>query len=102
MSRVPLLHACRHREGGIDPHNVVISAERMWLSVNMATAVLPGTLQAGARLTPTQLSVALIIANVILIGGYIFSGHLSQRYGRRRFFIGNGILIALAASTSSR
>lgn len=70
----------------------------MWLSVNMATAVLPGTLQAGAKLTPTQLSVALIIANIILIGGYLAGGHISQRYGRRPFFIGNGILIAVAAS----
>lgn len=63
----------------------------IWLSLNMVSAVLPGLLTKTVGLSPTQLTVVLIISYAVLLFGYLGSGVLSQRIGRRPFFIMVGV-----------
>jgi MFS family permease len=66
-----------------------------WLTQNLVTLFLPTTvLRNLVGLTNTQLTVALLIAYVCLVGSYIASGVIGQRIGRRRFFVIAGVLIA--------
>lgn len=70
-----------------------------WLMLNTVTAILPATLKSHRfGLTPTQTSVVLIVAFLAAAAGYIISGIVSQRVGRRRFLIGWGLMAATAGS----
>lgn len=59
----------------------------IWLSLNMVSAVLPGLLNKPVGLGASQVSVVLIVSYAVLTAGYIGAGLLSQRIGRRPFFL---------------
>lgn len=59
----------------------------IWLSLNMVAAVLPVLLKAPVGLTSTQVTVVLVITYAVLAFGYVGAGLLSQRIGRRPFFL---------------
>ena len=79
---------------------VFIMMTGAWLSANMLNAVMPGLLTDRAGLSPTQLTGLLVVANLITIGGYIASGALSQRFGRRLTLIVGGVGVAVLAALS--
>lgn len=66
----------------------------IWLSLNMVSAVLPGLLADPVGLDDSQVSFVLIIAYAVLVAGYLVAGVLSQRIGRRPFFLGVGVVTA--------
>jgi MFS family permease len=67
-----------------------------WLTQNMITLYLPTTvLGTFLGLGHDQLTVTVLIAYVCLIFSYIGAGVLGQKYGRRRFMISTGVLIAI-------
>ncbi|GAA4884781.1 MFS transporter [Actinomycetospora straminea] len=66
-----------------------------WLTQNLVTLFLPTTvLRNLVGLSNNQLTVALLVAYVCLVGSYIAAGVIGQRIGRRRFFVIAGVLIA--------
>ena len=65
-----------------------------WLTLYTAAAMLPGLLTSELKLSPTNLTITLVIAYVILAGGYITAGVISQRIGRRLFLIAASIIMA--------
>jgi MFS family permease len=67
-----------------------------WLTQNMITLYLPTTvLGTFLGLGHDQLTVTVLIAYACLIFSYIGAGVLGQKYGRRRFMISTGVLIAI-------
>lgn len=70
---------------------VFVMMTGVWITLYMVSAVLPGLLADPVGLSDTQTTVTVLIANLVLAGGYIAAGLLSQRIGRRPFFIGIGV-----------
>ncbi|MCE0762352.1 MFS transporter [Pseudonocardia kujensis] len=70
----------------------------IWIALNISASVLPGLTSKVAGLTPTQLTVALIIASAASAVTYPLAGLLSQRVGRRPFYIGVGLLVAVVGA----
>jgi MFS family permease len=66
----------------------------IWLSLNMVAAVLPGLLKQPVGLSDTQVTIVLVIANAVLTLAYVGAGVLSQRIGRRPFFLLAGAVTA--------
>jgi MFS family permease len=66
-----------------------------WLTLNTVTAILPEVLKDTIGLSPAKASLALMIAAVANLGGYLVVGELAQRFGRRPFLIGWGISAAV-------
>ncbi|RZU32383.1 MFS transporter [Blastococcus saxobsidens] len=58
-----------------------------WLSLNCVTAILPGLLRTESNLTPTQTSVTLIVAYLVVAVMYVVCAVVSQRTGRRPFLM---------------
>lgn len=69
-----------------------------WLSLNTVSAILPGVLKDTVGLSDTKASLTLMIAAVANVGGYLFVGHLAQRFGRRPFLIAWGINAAVTGT----
>jgi MFS family permease len=69
----------------------------VWLSLNLVSAVLPGLLKKPVGLSDTQVTIVLVIANAVLALAYVGGGVLSQRIGRRPFFLLNGAVTATLA-----
>lgn len=69
-----------------------------WLSANMLNAVMPNLLTKQAGLSSTQLTAVLVVANLITIGGYVMSGAISQKLGRRVTLIAGGAGVAIFAA----
>ncbi len=69
-----------------------------WLTLNAVAAILPGLLGDPVGLSSTSVTVTLVIANVILIGGYVSAGVISQRVGRRPFLMAIGLLMAVVGT----
>lgn len=69
----------------------------IWLSLNMVSAVLPGLLGNPVGLSKTQVTSVLVIANLVLTAAYLGAGVLSQRIGRRPFFLLAGVVTATLA-----
>jgi len=69
----------------------------IWLSLNMVSAVLPGLLKKPVGLSDTQVTIVLVIANAVLALAYVGCGVLSQRIGRRPFFLLAGVVTATLA-----
>ncbi|MHC1558078.1 MFS transporter [Actinomycetospora sp. C-140] len=66
-----------------------------WLTQNLVTLFLPTTvLRNLVGLSNNQLTLALLVAYVCLVGSYIGAGVIGQRIGRRRFFMIGGAAIA--------
>jgi len=77
---------------------VFVMMTGFWLTLNTVAAVLPGLLGDPVGLSSTSVTVTLVIANVILAGGYVLAGVISQRIGRRPFLMGIGVVMSVAGT----
>jgi MFS family permease len=77
---------------------VFVIMSGFWLTLYTAAAMLPGLLTSELGLSPTNLTITLVIAYVILVGGYMTAGVLSQRIGRRLFLIAASIIMAIVGT----
>jgi MFS family permease len=79
------------------PHfaQVFVLMTGFWLSLNTVTAILPGVLTDTIGLSDTEASLALMLAAVANVGGYLTVGHLAQRFGRRPFLMAWGVSAAV-------
>lgn len=67
----------------------------VWFTLYMVSAVLPGQLTTVVGLSTDAQTVVILVANVILAGGYVAAGVISQRTGRKPFFIAFGAIAAV-------
>lgn len=67
----------------------------VWTVLNVAVTVVPQRASEVAGMTPTQLTLALVVASAVSALTYPPAGVLSQRIGRGPFCIGVGVLIAV-------
>ncbi|WP_329013203.1 MFS transporter [Streptomyces sp. NBC_00690] len=68
-----------------------------WLACNAGLAVLPGLLSSHVGLTNTEVTVTMMVATAVTAVTYPLFGILSQRIGRRPFYIGYGIAVVVGA-----
>lgn len=66
----------------------------IWLSQNMVGAALPALLRDPVGISDDRVTLIMLIANFVLIGGYLGAGALSQIVGRRTYFIATGTATA--------
>ena len=69
----------------------------IWLGLNMVSAVLPRLLRDPVGLTDSEVTVVLIISYAVLALAYVGAGVLSQRIGRRVYFLWAGAITATFA-----
>jgi MFS family permease len=65
-----------------------------WLTLYAPSAMLPPLLTSELGLSGTRLTITLTIAFLVLVAGYMASGVISQRIGRRPFLIVASIIMA--------
>ena len=71
-----------------------------WLSLNATISTLPQVLTKTAGMSSTTVTQVLLIANVVLVGGYLFFGVIGQRLGRRPTLMLLGILITFVSTSA--
>lgn len=71
-----------------------------WLATNMGLAVLPGLLKSHLELTSKATTVTLMVATAVCVPAYFLCGSLSQRIGRRPFYIGYGLVVAVVGAAA--
>ncbi len=69
-----------------------------WLTLNTVSAILPGLLADPVGLSETNVTITLVIANVVLAGSYVAAGVISQRTGRRPFLIATSLVMAVVGA----
>jgi len=77
---------------------VFVLMSGVWLAGNMVSAVLPGLLKTHLELTSTQVTEVMLGESVAAAASYPLLGLLSQRIGRRTFYIGYGAAMAVVGS----
>src|ERR671911_1921360 len=92
----PLRQLFTQRENLLAFLQVFVLMTGFWLSLQTVAAILPGLLGSQVGLSQTNTTITLVVANVVLVGGYIASGVISQRVGRRSFLIMYGLIAAVA------
>ena len=71
-----------------------------WLSLNATISTLPQVLTKTAGMSSTTVTQVLLIANVALVGGYLFFGVIGQRLGRRPTLMLLGVLITFVSTSA--
>jgi MFS family permease len=66
----------------------------VWFASNVLTVILPQILRENVGLSVSEATGVWIICQLVLIGGYLAAGWISQKVGRRRFFLGCGVTMA--------
>jgi MFS family permease len=96
-ARSPLaeLFAGTHRRALLQ---VFVLMSGVWLVNNMVSAVMPGLLKSHLGFSATQTTIVLMIEATVVAVSYPLLGAFSQRIGRRRFYIGYGLLMAVGGS----
>ncbi|PVE94120.1 MFS transporter [Microbacterium sp. TPD7012] len=69
----------------------------LWLFTQMAIPVLTGLLSKAPQIGPTTVPLIMLVATLVSAAAMIASGAISQRIGRRRFFVVFGGLAIIAA-----
>ena len=77
---------------------VFVLMSGVWLASNMTSAVLPGVLKSTVGLSSTQVSVVMLVTMAIAAVGFVAYGLLSQRVGRRRFYLGYGVVMIVVGA----
>lgn len=72
----------------------------LWLFTQMAIPVLTGMLREAPRIGPTAVPLVMLIATLASAASMLVSGAISQRAGRRRFFVAFGAVAIIAAPLS--
>lgn len=96
-SPVRALFLGRHRRSLLQ---VFILMTGLWFLTNVAAAILPATLKTAVGVPDKTVSVIMLIASVVTIGGFLGAAALSQKIGRRRFYVGFGIASLSVASAA--
>lgn len=96
-SPLALLFTGEHRRSMVQ---VFVLMTGTWLATNAGIAVLPALLKSHDGLSSKQVSVTMMIATALAAASYPLLGLLSQRIGRRRFFIGYGISMVVVGGPS--
>src|SRR5215217_1759005 len=94
----PLRQLFTERENLLSFLQVFVLMTGFWLTLQTVAAILPGLLGSQVGLSQTNTTITLVVANVVLVGGYIASGVISQRVGRRPFLIAYGLISAVAGT----
>jgi MFS family permease len=82
-------------ESGRNLLQVLLMMTGFWLTQNLITIFVPTTLLLNIlHLSAIELTVTLLISYTVLIFSYVGAGVLSQKFGRRRFFMILGPMIA--------
>jgi MFS family permease len=71
-----------------------------WLATNMEAAVTPAQLKGHLQLSSTQVTLTMLVINAAAALCYPLFGILSQRIGRRRFYIGYGLSVLVIGAGS--
>ncbi|WP_370962792.1 MFS transporter [Amycolatopsis sp. cg9] len=71
-----------------------------WLATNMEAAVTPAQLKAHLDLSSKQVTLTMLVINAAAALSYPLFGMLSQRIGRRRFYIGYGFAMVVLGAGS--
>lgn len=71
-----------------------------WLALNTTISTLPQVLTKTGHLSSTRVTILLLIANVVLVGGYMAFGLLGQRIGRRPTMMLLGGLITVVSTSA--
>jgi MFS family permease len=71
-----------------------------WLATNMEAAVTPAQLKAHLELSSKQVTLTMLVINAAAALSYPLFGLLSQRIGRRRFYIGYGLSVVVIGAGS--
>ncbi|NLU71233.1 MHS family MFS transporter [Streptomyces sp. HNM0575] len=71
-----------------------------WLATNMEAAVTPAQLKEHLRLSSEQVTLTMLVINASAALSYPLFGLLSQRIGRRRFYIGYGLAVMVIGAGS--
>jgi Na+/melibiose symporter-like transporter len=77
---------------------VFVLMSGFWLTLQTIAAILPGLLGDPVGLSKTNQTITLVVANVVLAGGYVAAGVISQRIGRRPFLIANGLIMGVVGT----
>jgi MFS family permease len=94
----PLRQLFTERENLLSFLQVFVLMTGFWLTLQTVAAILPGLLADPVGLSKTNTTITLVVSNVVLVGGYIASGVISQRVGRRPFLIVYGLVAAVAGT----
>src|ERR671933_420948 len=94
----PLKQLFTQRENLLSFLQVFVLMSGFWLTLQTVAAILPGLLGSQVGLSKTNTTITLVVANVVLVGGYIASGVISQRTGRRPFLIAYGLVAAVVGT----
>ena len=71
-----------------------------WLSLFVVVSTIPALLTKEFNYSSTTVTNGLLLANVVLVGGYLLVGVIGQRIGRRTMLMVLGVLIAVVGSTA--
>ena len=94
----PLRQLFTQRENLLSFLQVFVLMSGFWLTLQTVAAILPGLLADPVGLSKTNTTITLVVTNIVLVGGYIASGVISQRIGRRPFLIVYGLVAAVAGT----
>ncbi len=70
----------------------------LWLTLQTMAAILPTLLGNPVGLSKTNQTITLVVSNVVLVGGYLAAGVISQRIGRRPFLMAIGLIMAVVGT----
>lgn len=77
---------------------VFILMTGVWVALNMEASAMPALLKTHLLLSSKQVTLTLLVTNAAAAVSYPIFGMLSQRTGRRRFFICYGIAVLVLGS----
>lgn len=97
-TEAPLKELIGKRENVMAFLQVFVLMSGFWLALQTAAAVLPKELKSTVGLGDTSATFTLVIAYVVLAGGYMLAGWLSQKMGRRPFLMIFGLVAATAGT----
>jgi MFS family permease len=70
----------------------------VWFGSNVVSVLLPQILRENVGISVSGATGVWIICQLVLVGGYLASGWISQKIGRRAFFLGCGITMATVSA----
>ncbi len=79
---------------------VFIVMSGFWLALNTTISTLPQVLTRAGGLSSTRVTMLLLVANVVLVGGYLLVGVIGQRIGRRPTMMLMGLLITVVSTSA--
>lgn len=76
---------------------VVVLMTGLWFITNSVISAAPALFMNNLGLSDSAVTNCILLLNFVVAAGYLSSGMLGQRFGRRTYFIGAGILTVVVA-----